>query len=74
MPLVVICGLPSSGKSTRAREIAELLGKEDSETPVHVITDDFSSKTKNELYCSSKEEKISRGDLKSKVKLTVHVQ
>lgn len=67
MPLVVLSGLPSSGKSTRAQEIAELLRKQTPSTEVHVITDDFSTVSKNQLYSSSKEEKTARVSLKSKV-------
>jgi protein KTI12 len=67
MPLVVLCGIPSSGKSTRAKEIAELLREKSPDAAVHVICDDYSIITKNELYASSKEEKTARGALKSQV-------
>ena len=67
MPLVVLSGLPSSGKSVRAQGIAELLRKHSPNTEVHVITDDFSIVSKNQLYSSSKEEKTARVSLKSKV-------
>lgn len=68
MPLIIMCGIPSSGKSTRAQEIAELLKKESPDNNVTIVIDDFSSVARNKLYSSSKEEKISRSNLKSKVK------
>lgn len=67
MPLVILCGIPSSGKTTRANEIVKLLEKRTPDLPVHVISDDYSLSGKDKLYSSSREEKIARGDLKSKV-------
>ena len=64
MPLVVLCGLPSSGKTRRAEELVEYI-KANHENKVHLIQDSFSSVTKNDCYASSREEKIARGDLKS---------
>lgn len=65
MPLVILCGLPSSGKTRRAGEVAELFQKQDKE--VHVVSDDFSLVGKNQLYASSREEKTARANLKSQV-------
>ena len=69
MPLVIICGLPCSGKTRRAHEISKLLQRECGDSnKVNIVCEDFSSQTRNELYSSTKEEKIARGNLKSQVK------
>lgn len=67
MPLVVISGLPSSGKSTRAQELQTHfigLGKN-----VHLISENGAVPKagfqKNEFFESSQKEKIVRADLKS---------
>ena len=53
MPLVVITGLPASGKSTRAAQIKEYLEKEHNKT-VHIVSDNevitASNLSKNALY------------------------
>ena len=65
MPLVVVTGLPCSGKSTRSEQLADLFRSEGRE--VHVIRDDLSALSRNALYTSSRDEKIARGSLKSRV-------
>lgn len=66
MPLVVVSGIPSSGKTRRVQELVEFLGN-NCDREVHVISDDFSRVAKNELYGSSQLEKTARGELKSGV-------
>lgn len=67
MPLVVISGLPSSGKSTRAHELqSHFIGRGKT---VHLITENYAVPKagfqKNEFFASSQKEKIVRADLKS---------
>ena len=65
MPLVVMCGLPCSGKTRRAEELASFLVKQCPEREVHLVKDDFSTTPKNTCYASSRDEKMARGQLKS---------
>ena len=67
MPLIVMSGLPSSGKTTRANELEDLLKRHCPDKEVHLVSDDYSIVSKNQLYSSSKEEKTGRASLKSKV-------
>lgn len=67
MPLVVLCGLPSSGKTRRAEELATFLRQNCSGKEVHLLQDDFSMVAKNSCYASSRDEKMARGQLKSSV-------
>lgn len=68
MPLILIAGLPCTGKSTRAREIKKLISKE-TNAPIHLISENevIQSKEldKNCLYMDSHKEKEIRGILKS---------
>lgn len=66
MPLILMCGLPSSGKSTRVAEIVELLSSTGKD--VHIITENFiTSEAKNGCFVSSLSEKELRSTLKSEV-------
>ncbi|XP_014244356.1 protein KTI12 homolog [Cimex lectularius] len=68
MPLLIVVGLPSSGKTTRANEIKEYLSKEHNKV-VHLISDNelFAKKSidKNALVFDAQKEKEVRGCLKS---------
>lgn len=68
MPLVIICGCPASGKTTRANELREFFEVQKGKI-VHVISENeivrSSGMTKNEIYAESKLEKNIRADLKS---------
>ncbi|XP_050397233.1 protein KTI12 homolog [Patella vulgata] len=66
MPLVIICGLPCSGKTKRTNELKEYLCENEPSRSVHVVTDDPAT-LKNDVYSDSQKEKISRGNLKSAV-------
>lgn len=67
MPLIILCGLPSSGKSTRTQELQ--LYFEGKGKKVHIVTENFivpkSGHQKNEYFFDSKNEKMGRADLKS---------
>eukprot|EP00049_Salpingoeca_infusionum_P012398 m.226990 g.226990 ORF g.226990 m.226990 type:complete len:273 (+) comp15172_c0_seq1:138-956(+) len=65
MPLVIMCGFPCSGKSTRAQELVEHLTSEGKQ--VILIGDDTLGIDKAATYASSIAEKQARGNLKSAV-------
>jgi len=67
MPLIVISGIPSSGKSTRAAEMAKYF-TEKGKNVILVSENKEIPKTgyrKNEYFADSKKEKMVRADLKS---------
>ncbi|XP_034241961.1 protein KTI12 homolog [Thrips palmi] len=74
MPLVLITGIPSSGKSTRAAQIKEYLEKEHNKT-VHIVSENevitSSNLKKNALYLDSSKEKEIRSIIKSEVQRLV---
>lgn len=67
MPLIIVTGYPSSGKTTRTNELAEYFrgrGK-----TVHVVYENLAVPKagfgKNEYFLDSQKEKVVRADLKS---------
>ncbi|XP_060560843.1 protein KTI12 homolog [Ruditapes philippinarum] len=66
MPLILMCGFPSSGKSKRANELEKYFSNE-CQKKVTVISDHTIGVNRNETYDDSKKEKIVRGNLKSSV-------
>lgn len=70
MPLVLMCGYPCSGKSTRSREIKKFF-EEDYNKTVYIVSDDdvikSSGTNKHDLYCNAQKEKEVRGILRSEV-------
>lgn len=66
MPLVLLCGIPCSGKTRRAKELAEYLEDQCPGTPVYVLGDDLST-SKDTCYTDSWQEKTIRASLKSSV-------
>ena len=52
MPLIVLCGLPSSGKTTRAKQLAEYF--ENSSKTVSIIHDHSFINDKNKVYSGFK--------------------
>lgn len=67
MPLIIISGLPSSGKSRRATELRDyFVGRS---KPAHIVTENMAIPKagfqKNEYFASSQHEKVVRADLKS---------
>ncbi|EDW82336.1 uncharacterized protein Dwil_GK25181 [Drosophila willistoni] len=67
MPIVVITGLPASGKSTRARQLADYLTERGKK--VHLVTENEAvpkaGYEKNAYFADSQKEKLGRSDLKS---------
>lgn len=67
MPLIVITGFPSSGKTKRATELADFF-RERGKT-VHVVSENLAIPkagfAKNEYFADSQKEKVVRSDLKS---------
>lgn len=68
MPLIIIVGCPSSGKSTRAQELKDFFELQKQKV-VHVVSENDivkdSGQSKNDVYESSPKEKMIRADLKS---------
>ncbi len=51
MPLIMMCGLPCSGKTHRAEQIAAFIAASDLKAvPVHVVNDEFLNLERNEAY------------------------
>ncbi|PIK56857.1 KTI12-like, chromatin associated [Apostichopus japonicus] len=65
MPLVVLCGFPSSGKTKRTNEIKKQL--ETNDKKVIVVSEHNFGIDKNLVYADSKKEVSLRGDLRSGV-------
>lgn len=67
MPLIILTGYPSSGKTKRSKEFAEFF-REKGKT-VHVVSENAAIPkagfTKNEYFSDSQKEKVVRSDLKS---------
>ena len=66
MPLVLLCGLPCSGKTSRAKEFVEYLKSHFPSTVVHLLSDELPS-NKDQCYTDSRQEKTVRAKLKSDV-------
>ncbi|XP_029431816.1 protein KTI12 homolog [Rhinatrema bivittatum] len=67
MPLVVLCGLPCSGKSRRAHELREHLAEGGSGRKVHVVSEEALGVQRNAVYADSRKEKELRGTLRAEV-------
>lgn len=65
MPLVVLCGIPCSGKTRRCRELVNYLEQHYPDQTIHLVGDEEDNKSKH--YVSSREEKTQRASLKSRV-------
>ncbi|XP_026478169.1 protein KTI12 homolog [Ctenocephalides felis] len=70
MPLIIMTGIPSSGKTHRTLEIKKYFEEERKKT-VHVVSEfeavTKSGYSKNDIYLDAQKEKIVRGILKSEV-------
>jgi protein KTI12 len=70
MPLIIICGTPVSGKTSRARELKEFFEKTHKKH-VEIVSEDEAivklGYDKNGTYLDSQKEKRLRGYLKSEV-------
>lgn len=72
MPLIVITGYPSSGKSKTCQALKEFLEKEKQKV-VHVISEnEYIDEEKNEILSDSRQEKTVRGTLKSEAVRQLH--
>jgi protein KTI12 len=58
MPLIIVCGLPSSGKTTRVRELLDYLAKERPSVKIELVSEEVALIDKERGYENSKEEKI----------------
>lgn len=70
MPLIIICGCPVSGKTTRAKELKEYFEKEHKKQVEVISEEDAIAKLgyeRNATYLDSQKEKRVRGYLKSEV-------
>ncbi|XP_067653808.1 protein KTI12 homolog [Haliotis asinina] len=65
MPLVVLCGFPSSGKTKRANELKKHIEAKYPNKKIHVVSDHNSGVERNTVYADSRQEKEVRGSLKS---------
>lgn len=65
MPLVLLCGIPCSGKTQRARELAEYIKSRGYDGPMQILEDDFGDSGKDHCYTDSRQEKILRAKHKS---------
>lgn len=67
MPLIILSGIPSSGKSTRAQQLKEFY--ENQNKTVHIVSENAAIVKagfhKNEIFADSQKEKMLRGELKS---------
>lgn len=63
MPLLILCGFPCSGKTTRALQLKSCF--EENGRKVFLVSDD--DMDKNESYANSRNEKDLRGRLKAAV-------
>ena len=65
MPLVVMCGFPASGKSTRCEQLHSHIQSKFPEKKVHIVNENLKGTSRNELYANSHKEREVRGNLKS---------
>lgn len=49
MPLVIMCGFPSSGKTTRCEELAKFF-REEMQKDVEIVSDRDIGLSKNDIY------------------------
>ncbi|XP_022072165.2 protein KTI12 homolog [Acanthochromis polyacanthus] len=70
MPLIVMCGYPCSGKTTRAEELKGYF-EESSQRKVHIVGDKGLDVEKNSVYADSQKEKNVRASLKAEVERKV---
>ncbi|KAG7280038.1 hypothetical protein CRUP_030494 [Coryphaenoides rupestris] len=74
MPLIVMCGFPSSGKTRRAHEMRDYFEK-NTDRKVHVVGDDATvCLEKNIVYGESQREKNVRGSLKAEVERKINTE
>ncbi|XP_042877460.1 protein KTI12 homolog isoform X2 [Penaeus japonicus] len=67
MPLILMCGFPSSGKTKRSLELKEYFENEKDKAVTIVSENDFLNKEKNAIFSDSRREKDLRGAMKAEV-------
>lgn len=73
MPLIVVCGIPGSGKTKRAKEVAEYLTQKYARQVVIIneeslgISKQLGYSSIKDNYIDAQEEKITRGRIKFEV-------
>eukprot|EP00128_Syssomonas_multiformis_P012248 Colp12_sorted_trinity150504_noHs@23840 len=65
MPMILLCGLPSSGKTRRAQQLADYYRNEG--RTVDIINEEGLQLQRSQAYSSSHEEKMTRGAIKAGV-------
>ena len=73
MPLIMMVGIPCSGKTTRAVEIAKYIA-ENFKVDVQIINEEFLGLSKAEYLKDPQQEKILRASLKSNVEKYIDSQ
>lgn len=71
MPLVIVTGLPCSGKTTRAKQLAEYLGARIQDKTVEVISEEDLGAHRATEYASATAEKKARGSFISTIERRV---
>lgn len=66
MPLVVLCGIPCSGKTVRSKQLVDYLETRCPDHPIHIVEDNQSS-SRDERYSSRQQEITNRASMKSSV-------
>eukprot|EP01105_Mastigella_eilhardi_P005695 TRINITY_DN17347_c0_g1_i1.p1 TRINITY_DN17347_c0_g1~~TRINITY_DN17347_c0_g1_i1.p1 ORF type:complete len:289 (-),score=106.13 TRINITY_DN17347_c0_g1_i1:62-928(-) len=67
MPLLVVCGLPCSGRTTLARAVRDHLTAKQQQVVVHVVNEETLHIDMATGYASTEEEKLTRSLVKSEV-------
>jgi protein KTI12 len=65
MPLIVLCGRPCTGKTTRAKEIKDYIEKEVKDMEVIIINEESLGLERGQCYSSGIKEKEMRAFLRS---------
>ncbi|XP_006811965.1 protein KTI12 homolog [Saccoglossus kowalevskii] len=71
MPLVLMCGLPCSGKTKRAEELKKYI-EVNKAKDVHIVSDHSIGVDRNYVYADSRREKDIRGTLKANVERKIN--
>ncbi|XP_049850707.1 protein KTI12 homolog [Schistocerca gregaria] len=66
MPLIMMCGIPSSGKTTRALELCEYLQSQGRQ--FHLVNEELLFAVRTSAYKDETKEKMTRGALKAEIK------
>ena len=67
MPLIVICGPPSCGKTTKAKELIEYIKSQKPNISIELINEEKFEINKEEIYSDNFKEKSLKGFFRSNV-------